>query len=135
MTTQRIREAVCPECGKLLHPVGLKTVKHLLKFEIARTLREGHYQHCPDPACDIIYVRSDATEDDSAGDVFRRRDIKDCAMPDATGQDRLVCYCFGYTAGEIQDDAASGAHLVPAAIAAEVKAGNCACEVKNPAGH
>jgi hypothetical protein len=82
-----------------------------------------------------VYVRSESREGDGAGEIYRRDDLKDCAMPSATGRDRLVCYCFGYTVGEIQDDASSGASLVPAAIAAEVKAGNCACEVKNPAGH
>jgi hypothetical protein len=115
--------------------VSIKTVKHLLRFEIARTLSEGRYEHCSNPECGVVYVRHGSEQGDAAGDVFHRSDLKDCAMPDAAGRDRLVCYCFGYTVGEIQDDASSGAQLIPAAIAAEVRAGNCACEVKNPAGH
>ncbi len=49
----------------------------------------------------------------------------------ATGRDRLVCHCFGYTVGEIQDDA-RGDNLIPAALARDVNAGLCACEVMNP---
>lgn len=135
MNAQGIPAAVCPECGQLLHPVAVKTVKHLVKYEIARVLREGNYQHCPNPECNVIYILSESSEGDGTGAIFRRGDLKDCALPYATGRDRLVCYCFGYNVGEIQDDASLDTPLVPAAIAAEVKAGNCACEVKNPAGH
>jgi len=92
--------------------------------------------HCADPDCDVVFVRfAEDNSNDTPDEVFSRDDIKDCAQPHATGRDKLVCYCFGYTAGEIEDDAASSASSVPSAIAAEVRAGNCACEVKNPAGH
>lgn len=135
MTSQGIPADVCPGCEQSLHPVGIKTVKHLLKPSISRVLREGHYQHCPNPECEVIYVGSESPGRGVVEDVFRRSDLKDCAKPYATGRDRLVCYCFEYTVGEIQDDASLGTPLIPAAISAEVRAGNCACEVKNPAGH
>lgn len=128
--------SLCPECGNLLNPVAMKTLKHLLNYEPARSLQAGTFFHCTDPDCDIVYVRF--APDNSSGvpdEVFRRDDIKDCARPHATGRDRLVCHCFGYTVGEIEVDAASGADIVPAAIAAEVRTGNCACEVKNPSGY
>lgn len=128
--------ALCPQCGGVLNPVEVKTVKHLLKYDLARSLQSGRFWHCANPDCDAVYVRfAGESPGDRPDEIFRRDDIKECAQPDATGRDRLVCYCFGYTVGEIQDDAASGASSVPAAIAAEVRAGNCACEVKNPAGH
>ena len=135
MTTSAESTTVCPQCEQLLHAVGIKTVKHLLKFEIARQLRDGHYEHCPNPDCNVIYIRTDRADGSIATELFYRDDLRDCAMPNAKGRDRLVCYCFGYTVGEIQDDAAASVQRIPAAIAAEVKAGNCACEVKNPAGH
>ena len=127
---------VCPECDNLLDPVDVKTVKHLLQYELARSLLPGTFWHCASPNCDVVYARfTEDTARDAPDEVFRRDDIKECAQPHATGADRLVCYCFGYTVGEIEDDADSGANSAPAAIAAEVSAGNCACEVKNPAGH
>ena len=127
---------LCPECKDLMDPVAVKTVKHLLNYELARLLQPGTFWHCADPDCDVVYVRfAEDTAGDTPAEIFGRDDIKECAQPHATGRDKLVCYCFGYTVGEIQDDAVSSANSVPAAIAAEVRAGNCACEVKNPAGH
>lgn len=126
----------CPGCDGLLNPVAMKTVKHLLKYELARSLKPGGFWHCASPDCEVVYVRfAEDASNDTPNEVFRRDEIKECAKPHATGRDRLVCYCFGYTVGEIQDDVCSGANSVPFAIAAEVRAGYCACEVKNPAGH
>lgn len=124
---------LCPDCGSPLPPVPVKTVKHLLTYPLARSLADGEFLYCPDRDCDIYYLRF-VDGDDSPAEVFRAADIKERAMPLADDGDRLVCYCFGYTQAEIQQDArAAGA--IPASIAAEVKAGNCACEVMNPSGH
>jgi hypothetical protein len=46
-----------------------------------------------------------------------------------------VCYCFGFTRKNIQDEIAeTGRSAIGERITAEVMAGNCACEVKNPSG-
>ena len=46
-----------------------------------------------------------------------------------------VCYCFGYTEKSIRDEIEqTGASTATASITAEVKAGRCACEVRNPKG-
>ena len=128
--------SLCPECGNLMNRVATKTLKHLLNYDLARSLQAGTFWHCTDSDCDVVYVRfAEDNASDTPDEVFGRDDIKECAQPHAAGCDRLVCYCFGYTVGEIENDALSTASLIPAAIAAEVKAGNCACEVKNPAGH
>lgn len=118
-----------------MSPVGAKTVKHLLRYELSRALSEGLFFRCPDPACDVIYLRfaPDGVLR-SPAEIFRRADIKERAKPFARGHDRLVCYCFGYTVGDIEDDVRSGAHTIATAIAREVKAGYCACEVMNPGG-
>ena len=75
-----------------------------------------------------------AFESPAAPEVYRAADIKDRARPHARGADRLVCHCFGHTVGDIVADTRSGRHEIPAAIAAEVRAGMCACEVLNPGG-
>lgn len=128
-------QPLCWECGEPLRPVGTKTVKHLLRYPLARRLEGGLFFHCANPDCDVVYVRAgDAGSADAPAEVFRRGDIKERARPFASGSERLVCYCFGYTVGEIETDARSGRNLIPAAIAAEVRAGFCACEVMNPKG-
>ena len=46
-----------------------------------------------------------------------------------------VCYCFDYTPAKIEEEIARrGSSSVRATITAEVQAGHCACEVRNPKG-
>lgn len=128
-------QPLCRECGEPLRPVGTKTVKHLLRYPLARRLVEGTFFHCGKPDCDTVYVRvNSGGAGAEVAEVFRRADMKERARPFASGAERLVCHCFGYTVGEIEEDARSGRNLIPAAIAAEVRAGFCACEVMNPKG-
>jgi hypothetical protein len=123
--------ASCPECHEPLHEVGFKTAKHILRYEAARELREGRFLHCRNPACDLAYLRLAMGE---PVETFRRGDMKDSVRPFAQGRDRLVCYCFGYTLGEIQDDVRQGNDGIATTIARDVRAGLCACEVMNPKG-
>jgi len=130
--------AVCPGCGGTARPVKLKTVKHLLSYPLSRAVSGEGFSYCIDPECDVYYFRPDGT--DSAGsaktepEVYRAADIKERARPFARGDERLVCHCFGCTVGDIADDARSTRNAIPGAIAAEVRAGMCACEVLNPGG-
>lgn len=46
-----------------------------------------------------------------------------------------VCYCFGHTPASIRAEIErSGKSTAFATITADVKAGHCACEVRNPKG-
>ncbi len=135
----------CPECGSPGRPVGLKTVKHLLEYPQSRTAAGEGWLFCPDGECHVYYfqaggagaatdVSATAPDAHQRPNVYHAADIKERARPDARGADRLVCYCFGHTAGDIASDARRGRNEIPSAIAAEVKAGMCACEVLNPGG-
>jgi hypothetical protein len=47
----------------------------------------------------------------------------------------LVCYCFGYTAADIERDVAeNGKSLIFEQIATARQAGGCSCAVTNPSG-
>jgi len=49
--------------------------------------------------------------------------------------EKLVCYCFGYTAEDIAKDAIrNGRSVIMERIAAEKKVGGCNCSEKNPKG-
>ena len=49
--------------------------------------------------------------------------------------DGLVCYCFGYTVNDIEQDFVKNERsLIIEKIAAEKKAGGCDCVNKNPKG-
>ncbi len=135
MCAHEVDPPLCPACGEDVRPVGRKTVKHLLRYPLARALEGGEFFHCENVDCDVVYVRvAEAEPATRTAEVFRRGDIKERARPFATGSERLICHCFGYTVREISDDALAGTHAIPAAIAAEVRAGLCACEVLNPKG-
>ncbi len=46
-----------------------------------------------------------------------------------------LCYCFGVTRQHIEEELRqNGKCMAAERIKAEVKAGNCACELKNPSG-
>jgi cation transport ATPase len=50
-------------------------------------------------------------------------------------RDNLICYCFEYTKGDIEQDfTKNGRSLIMEKIAAEKKAGGCDCATKNPKG-
>ena len=46
-----------------------------------------------------------------------------------------LCYCFGFSLADVRREIAeTGRCGIPARITAEVRAGRCSCEVKNPSG-
>jgi len=49
---------------------------------------------------------------------------------------KQVCFCFGYTDEDIREDVSNnnGQSTILKHIAAEKKAGNCLCAIKNPKG-
>jgi hypothetical protein len=51
------------------------------------------------------------------------------------GDEVPVCYCFNWTRGRIkQQIGATGRSTAALEIAREIKAGHCACDLKNPKG-
>ncbi len=49
--------------------------------------------------------------------------------------DDLICYCFGYTATDIEEDVKkNGTSTIMDRILSEKKAGACQCATKNPKG-
>jgi hypothetical protein len=49
--------------------------------------------------------------------------------------DNLICYCFGYTEGDIKEDFLKNGHsLIQKKIQSEKKIDSCECATKNPKG-
>jgi hypothetical protein len=88
------------------------------------------YYFCDSVDCDVIYFPSNP-----AAPLFRRADLL-VRVGIKEAEDPIpVCYCFGFTRKDIADEIErTGRSTVVGKIKAEVKAGNCACEVKNPSG-
>jgi hypothetical protein len=46
-----------------------------------------------------------------------------------------LCYCFDHTLDHVREEITrTGVCRIPELVAEEVKAGRCACELKNPSG-
>jgi hypothetical protein len=119
----------CPESGWRSKLVGMLTVRSLLR-QIPLGMPPTAYYFCDDPACDVVYFPSNAQ-----APLFRRTDLRVRVGVKETSGPIPVCYCFGFTGQEIRDEIRrTGRTTVAARITAEVKAGRCACEVKNPSG-
>lgn len=119
----------CPECGARGKDVGLVTLEHLLTPEALRRLDRGaSYRFCATRDCDTVYY-ADGLLPFHQADLTVRVGLKAKEPPVP------VCYCFGFTEDHIAAQLAStGRSTIAQEITARVKAGECACEVKNPQG-
>lgn len=119
----------CPVCRSRSKKVHIRTVKSLVRrlpFGMVRT----QYYFCESSGCEVAYFPQNPTEP-----TFRRTDLLARVGLKEESDPIPVCYCFGVTRKDIWEEIRqTGESTVPDRIKAEVKAGNCACEVKNPSG-
>src|SRR5258708_30810486 len=121
-------QANCPRCGQPGQPVALETLKHQVRPEHLETVETGSFNFCRTARCEVVYFNDDSTGLTKA-DVRQRIGLKETEDPVP------VCYCFGFTGAMVREEIlATGKCTIPQRIPAEVKAGNCACEVRNPQG-
>jgi hypothetical protein len=119
----------CPVNGARSKQVDMLTVKSLVR-QLPLGMPKTQYYFCEAPGCDAVYFALDAQ-----APVFRHGDLIVRVGSKETADPIPVCYCFGFTRKNIQDEIAeTGRSAIGERITAEVKAGNCACEVKNPSG-
>jgi Zinc binding domain len=119
---------VCPRCGQPGRVVSTQTLKHQVKPEHLETVETGVFHFCRTPACEVVYFNGN-------GVVLSKADMRQRIGLKETQDPVPVCYCFGFTEKMIFDELrATGQCTIPKRIAAEIKAGHCACEVRNPQG-
>lgn len=117
----------CPRCdqsGKKVDPI---TVKAVLRPKALATLSAVGHRFCPTASCPIVYfaVGEAFSTDDVSVPVFQKEGV---------GQ-RTVCYCFQITEVDLRREIeATGQSTASQRVTAHVKAGRCACEIKNPQG-
>jgi hypothetical protein len=82
---------------------------------------------CASPDCDVVYFHPEGQE-------LRGSDLR-IPVRQKGAQEAPLCYCFGFTQAMVEEELRErGDCAIVQRIAAEVKAGNCACEVRNPQG-
>ncbi len=119
----------CPVNGARSKQVDMLTVKSLVR-QLPLGMSNDQYYFCEAPDCDLVYFPSDPQAPN-----FRREDLLVRIGAKEKTDPIPVCYCFGFTRTDIEKDIAETGHsTVAERIKAEVKSGNCACEVKNPSG-
>ena len=121
------RPTHCPSCEQAGTPVDRITLKALLSPDGLRRGVPAQPRYCGSADCPIVYFDVDGdvtfTEVDLTVQVYAKH-ADDPATP--------VCYCFGVTAGAMTNR--ERARELREAVAREVQAQRCACEVKNPKG-
>lgn len=119
----------CPENGARSKKLELLTVRSLVR-RLPLEMPSTQYYFCEAANCDVVYFPSNPK-----APIFRRADL--LVRVGAKESDDLIaaCYCFGFTQRDVQDEVAeTGKSTILERIKAEVQAGRCACEVKNPSG-
>ena len=105
------------------------TVKSLVR-RLPLGMLNTQYYFCDASDCEVVYFALDAK-----APTFRREDLVVRVGAKEMADPIPICYCFGFTRQDIWDEIRrTGKSTVAQRITAEVRAGNCACEVKNPSG-
>lgn len=118
----------CPHCAEKGKVVSLATVGSMVKITVAaEKLSQASYKLCRNPDCPVVYF--------APGITIEKTELRVPVNFKEKSYDGPVCYCFNHTVASIKAEIQSKGHsTAPAMITREVKAGRCACEVKNPAG-
>lgn len=120
----------CPRCGAKGPRVDTITLKALLSGEGLRRGVPAAPRFCGTLGCPVIYFDNAVPvvfEEALVTVTVHAKHPEDGSVP--------VCYCFGHTSETIRHElAGTGRSSASKTITAEVKAGHCACEVKNPKG-
>lgn len=119
----------CPVNGTRSTQVDMLTVRSLVR-QIPLNTPNTQYYFCDSPDCEVVYFPLDPEAPSfRRGDLMVRVGAKEIENPIP------ICYCFGFTRQDIWDEIRrTGNSTVRKKIAAEVEAGRCACEVRNPSG-
>lgn len=121
--------AECPVSKTLSRKVQRRTLEHLLKPERVGSMANVQYYYCTEPNCNVVYFSNETVPYFTVDDVSVKVLAKD------NGDDVNVCYCFNWTRARIKEEITStGKSTASLQIAKEVKAGKCACDIKNPKG-
>ena len=124
-----VSQTACPSCATVGRVVADETIQAILKPAQALSLLAVGRRFCGTPSCEVVYYGDDG-----------RAVMKD-EIPIRVGlkerDDPIpLCYCFGFSVDDLRREVLeTGRCTIPARIADEVRAGRCACEIKNPSGN
>jgi hypothetical protein len=119
---------LCHQCGREGQPVDRITIDALFKLESLSQVNGSQYAFRETPSCPVVYYAADGTE-------FEKNQVRVRVGLKETEDPVTMCYCFRVTERMIREEVQrTGRSSTSARIRADVNAGNCRCEVENPAG-
>jgi hypothetical protein len=128
MTVITPRIVKCPGCGGAGRAVLSRTLKHMVEPQFLAIVTKPGFFFCTSPDCEVVYFHPD-------GEQLRKVDVRVRVGLKETDDSAPLCYCFGFTRAILfQELRTAGQSQIPKLVSAELKAGNCACEVRNPQG-
>lgn len=126
--TKETAQNACGVCGGIGRVVARQTVVHHVKSEKLSRVQSKEYKFCSSPNCLVVYYSV-------SGEVFRVDDVRELVTIKASGDARPLCYCFGFTEGDVRQEIdQKGESSVPKQVSQFIKEKLCICEIRNPAG-
>lgn len=122
----RPKVVACPNCGQRGRQVALITVQAQVAISL-RKLMARLYRFCPTPECMVVYYPE-------GGLPITRDQLRERVFQKEPAADVLVCYCFRYSVGLLQQSSSAERSAILADIVDGTRQGQCACELRNPQG-
>lgn len=121
---------VCPRCGQPGRPVSEVTVQSLVTERAQARLKSLiGFRFCATPNCEVAYSHQ------LSGETVLQGELRAVIFQKSADPRRLVCYCFGHTAGAVQSEVrATRVSSILEEIKAKCAQGLDACERNNPRG-
>ncbi len=120
---------ICPRCNLTGKPIERQTVKALVSISLRVVQEENNYFFCSNESCPVVYFSDDGIQTITVDQIRERIYQKE---PDS--DDVFLCYCFRYTVGSVKTASAERHLEIIEDINTGIKAGQCACDLRNPQG-
>jgi hypothetical protein len=119
----------CPITDTKGKQVDNATIKSLVSISL-RKIHQSAYYFCGEANCDVVYFSEDGSHLIHTHELQANVYQKEPEDPDV-----LICYCFQHKAEQVKADIkATGKTMIVDDIKAGIKAGQCACDLRNPQG-
>lgn len=121
-------QTACRQCGESGRAIWRQTVVHHVKSEKLALVSQEDYKFCASNNCPVVYY----TE---FGQEFTTSDVRELVTSKSEGDSRPLCYCFGFTEGDVRQEIENtGESTAAAQISQFIKERFCACDFRNPSG-
>ena len=116
-------------CGAESKRVSRTTVLSMLKPRFLDDVLSGTYRFCAARECPVVYFEEQGTR------KFTVDDLRIVVGVKASTDPITLCYCFGFDETHLREEIVrTGSTTIPQRISHLIRAGLCACDVRNPSG-